>query len=100
MPKAVAGIGQGIRRRLDRLSPGSHGLGGLPQITTYFLIKPLIRVLDAVFDGFQFALREELMLPGDQHIGAPDSVQVFLEAREVNGLMRYGVEAIPAQDVI
>ena len=70
------------------------------QIAPKFLIEPSIRVFDAVFDGVQFARREELVLASDQHICPLVTVHVFAEAGWIDGLMRDGIVPIPAQDVV
>src|ERR1017187_8182339 len=64
------------------------------------MTMPAISVLDAVFNRVQFPFGEELVSPADDNIGAFPAVEVIAELRRVNLLVRLGVKAIPAQDVI
>ena len=72
----------------------------LANIAEQLLIQAPVRVFDAVGDGVQLALREKLVPAADDHVRALPAVQVIAELRRVNLLVRLGIKAIPAQDMI
>ena len=95
VPQAITRIGQFPRRGLGRFP-----LPGLAKIAPQLLVKTLVGVFDAVFNGLKLPLREELVLPADEHISLSPAVEVFLKETGINGLMRLCVETVPTQDMV
>src|SRR2546426_2960497 len=93
--QSIPRIRQFITRCLD-----DAALLWFSEVAAQLLVKPLIRVLDTVFNRLQFAFREKLMSPADDDIRALPAVEIIAELRRVNLLVRLRIEAIPAQDVV
>ena len=63
-------------------------------------IKPLIGILNAVFNRFEGALRKELLGIADANIGSAFAAQVIGELRCIYRFICLCIVAVPTQDVV
>ncbi|CAI8418833.1 MAG: Uncharacterised protein [Gammaproteobacteria bacterium] len=82
VPQSVTGIGQFLAGLWYVFVPSS----GTPHIAADLHVEPLIGVLNAIAQGFQFTAREELVIACDFYVGPLAAAQI---------IFRFGIGELP-----